>query len=137
MRSAEAGFTLIEVLVAISILGMSLVLIFSLFSQGLRALQVDQAYSEAVILAKAKMDEADLLSSLEPGAEEGDHPGGFSWGREIVEVDEPSPFALQQRTRKFKVRVEVAWKSGLRERKVALETLRTTLKPEWQRTSLR
>ena len=135
MRGDEAGFTLIEVLVAMSILGMSIVLIFSLFSQGLRALQIDQAYSEAVILAKSKLDEADLLSSLEPGVEEGDHSGGLSWSREIQEVADPSPFALERRTRKFRVRVEVAWKSGLSERKVALETLRTTLKPEWQRTS--
>jgi general secretion pathway protein I len=137
MRWNEAGFTLIEVLVAISIMGMSLVIILSLFSQGLRTLQVDQAYTRAIILAKSKMGEVDLIKELEEGEEDGLYPGGFNWRREVVEVpvsrDEE---ALERRTRLYHIQVVVSWQNGQRRRQVALETLRNTIKPEWRRTRL-
>jgi general secretion pathway protein I len=136
MRSREAGFTLIEVLVAISILGMSLVLIFSIFSQGLKAIQIDKAYSTAVILAKSKMDEIDLVETLEAGEEEGTVSGGFQWRRVVAELPEDLETVSERRNRLYNIRVVVSWQKGQKKRQVVLETLRTTIKPEWRRIRL-
>lgn len=136
MRRVEVGFTLVEVLVAISILGMSLVLIFSLFSQGLTVLNVDKAYSTAVILAKSKMDEVDPLEELEEGEEEGMYSEVYSWRRELVERPEPRGVLLERQTVSYHVRVTVSWQEGLRQRRVALETLRTRVRTERGRGGL-
>ena len=136
MSRGEAGFTLMEVLVAITILGMSLILIFAIFSQGLTALHVDRAYSTAVILAKSKMDEVDLLEELAEGEEGGSSPGGYGWSREITETL-GQPEGLDERlTRLFRVRVVVSWPEGSRQRRVTLETLRLWSRPEQQRVGL-
>lgn len=51
------GFTLLEVLVAISILGIALTIILQLFSANLRALSASEDYVSAVTKAEAKMRE--------------------------------------------------------------------------------
>ncbi|MFQ5893125.1 MAG: prepilin-type N-terminal cleavage/methylation domain-containing protein [Nitrospinota bacterium] len=136
MGRGEAGFTLMEVLVAIAIMGVSLVLIFSLFSQGLTALHIDEAYSTAVILAKSKMDEVDLLEELADGDEEGRYPGGYRWRREVAETPGPHERPRERRTRLYHIRVTVSWKDGPRRRRVALETLRIGIPPKVRRVGL-
>jgi len=51
------GFTLLEVLVALSILGIALTIILQLFSANLRALSASEDYVSAVARAEAKMRE--------------------------------------------------------------------------------
>jgi general secretion pathway protein I len=136
MHRGDAGFTLMEVLVAITILGMSLVLIFATFSQGLTALNVDRAYSKGVILAKSKMDEVDLLEELAEGREEGLSGGGYRWLREITENQESLEEPDERLTRLLRVRVVVSWSDGPRQRRVALETLRLKVRPPQRRAGL-
>jgi general secretion pathway protein I len=51
------GFTLLEVLVALSILGIALTIILQLFSANLRSLSASEDYVSAVTKAEAKMRE--------------------------------------------------------------------------------
>lgn len=136
MRGGDAGFTLMEVLVAISILGMSLVLIFSIFSQGLMALHVDRAYSKAVILAKSKMNEVDLLEELVEGEEEGEYTDGYRWSRKVVDTSQQRETLRERKTRLFHIKVIVSWENGPRRRRVALETLRLGFLPDQRRVGL-
>lgn len=136
MSRGEAGFTLMEVLVAITILGMSLVLIFATFSQGLTALNVDRAYSTAIILAKSKMGEVDLLEELSEGEEDGLSPGGYRWHREITETLGHLEGNDERRTHLLHVRVVVSWSGGPRQRQVTLETLRLRVSPPQRRVGL-
>lgn len=136
MHRGDAGFTIIEVLVAITILGISLILIFATFSQGLTALNVDRAYSTAVILAKSKMGEVDLLEELSGGEEEGLSTGGYLWRREITETLGRPGEEDERRTRLIHVRVVVSWSDGPRQRRVALETLRLRVRPPQRRAGL-
>ncbi len=68
----EEGFTLLEVMVAIVILGLGLTVVFELFSGGLRSVEISNDYSNAVILANKKIGELSLKEKLEVGKEEGD-----------------------------------------------------------------
>ena len=56
-RNAARGFTLLEVLVAMTLLSISLVAIFELFSANLRGIAKSDDYSHAVIMAESKMRE--------------------------------------------------------------------------------
>jgi general secretion pathway protein I len=53
----EGGFTLLEVLVALAILGMSVTVIFQLFSANLRAVRGSEDYISAAVRAQTKMRE--------------------------------------------------------------------------------
>jgi general secretion pathway protein I len=52
-----SGFTLLEVLVALSILGIAITILLQLFSSNLRALSASEDYISAVTKAEAKMRE--------------------------------------------------------------------------------
>jgi general secretion pathway protein I len=56
-RGENRGFTLLEVLVALSILGIAITILLQLFSSNLRALSTSEDYISAVIKAEAKMRE--------------------------------------------------------------------------------
>ena len=51
------GFTLIEVLVAVAILGVGLTVLIELFSGGLRLGRASEEYTKAVNYARMKMEE--------------------------------------------------------------------------------
>jgi general secretion pathway protein I len=56
-RAKNDGFTLLEVLVALSILGMAVTVIFQLFAADLRAIRASEDYVAASIRAQARMRE--------------------------------------------------------------------------------
>ncbi len=54
----SGGFSLLEVMVALAILGIALVAIFQLFSLNLRSTQKAEDYSKAIFYARSMLDEA-------------------------------------------------------------------------------
>jgi general secretion pathway protein I len=56
-KGKNRGFTLLEVLVALSILGIAITILLQLFSSNLRALSASEDYVSAVTKAEAKMRE--------------------------------------------------------------------------------
>ncbi|HEY3275601.1 MAG TPA: prepilin-type N-terminal cleavage/methylation domain-containing protein [Syntrophorhabdaceae bacterium] len=56
-RPAEEGFTLLEVLVALAILGMAVTVVFQLFAADLRAVRASEDYVAASIRAQARLRE--------------------------------------------------------------------------------
>lgn len=53
----EEGFTLLEIMVAMAILGIGLVVVIQLFSANLRSGKLSREYTMAVLAAKSCMDE--------------------------------------------------------------------------------
>jgi prepilin-type N-terminal cleavage/methylation domain-containing protein len=66
-RNSSRGFTLIEILVAMTILGMSFAVLFSLSSRSLDGMRRSRAVQERIDFAKNKLDELRLVSDLEAG----------------------------------------------------------------------
>lgn len=128
------GFTLIEVVVAMAILGIGLVAIIELFGGGLRLGRTSQDYTKAVGYARMKLEEVSLARSLEEGTQEGEFDRDFRWQMEVkkvelipsrgIETDYQPPMQLYQ------VRIDVLWKAGSRERATGVETYRVFKREE-------
>jgi len=82
-----AGFTLIEVIVAFTILAIALVALLQAFSGGLRGLAAAEAQALAVAHARAKLEEVGVTLPLEPGETEAEFDDGYRWRVTIA----PSP----------------------------------------------
>jgi general secretion pathway protein I len=122
------GFTLIEIIVALAILGIGMVVIIELFSGGLRLGRASEEYSQAVGLARIKMEEISRAEDLNEGEEEGEFDKNFRWrvgvrkvdllpGDKGTEFNPPVEF--------FHIRLEVLWKSGFKERMTGVESYKT------------
>ncbi len=126
-RAKNQGFTLLEVLVAMAILGIGLIVIIELFSGGLRLGRTSEEYTRAVGYARMKLEEISLAKSLEEGIEGGEFDREYRWQVEVKKVDLLPPgreTSYQPPVALYWVRIEVLWKSGIRERTTALESYR-------------
>jgi general secretion pathway protein I len=119
------GFTLIEVLVALMILAVSLGIIFSVFSVGLRGRKAAEDYERATQLAESKLDSIGIDETIQEGVTVGRFDDRFGWKtvvapyREVGRPDEKD--ALR---RPMTVAVTVSWGEPSEERSETLSTLR-------------
>jgi prepilin-type N-terminal cleavage/methylation domain-containing protein len=77
-HSSPKGFTLLEILLAISILGVALTVIMQQFSAGLRIGHTSRTYTTATAYAKQKLEEFQLEEEMEEGEEAGDFEDGYT-----------------------------------------------------------
>lgn len=127
----QSGFTLLEVLVAMSILAVAITTMLQLSSQNLRLLRLSGEHQRAVLLADR------LTREIQPEGEEvqSGNEGPYGWERRVSVV----PVAAEQSPpggaapQLLSVTVSVRWGSG---RSVELATLRTSAAP-WLGTAAR
>jgi len=116
------GFTLLEVLVAMTILGIAIVALMQLSSQGLRLLHLSDDYQQAVTVADRIARATDALAE---GVDAGQE-GRFQWERRITVVPVPeelTPGAGPQ-LRLYALSVGVRWG---RDRTLELASLRAVV----------
>ena len=118
------GFTLIEILVAISILAISLVVILQLFSGGLKSSRLSDEYTRGIFHAREKMGEVLLSKEVSAGETEGEFSDSFRWKCQIeliesVEEDEEKlPFNM------FNIKVDIVWDVGGKEKRFQVSTIK-------------
>jgi general secretion pathway protein I len=122
------GFTLIEIVVALAILGIGLTVIIELFSGGLRLGRTSEEYTRAMGYARMKMEEIISKRNIQEGTDEGDFDKTFRWQVDIKKIDlfplDKNP-DLKPPVDLFQVKVNILWKSGSKERSTILETYKT------------
>lgn len=118
-RGIDGGFTLLEVVVAMALLGLVLTAAFGLLGGGLRSLKVSREYTRGVLMARQKLAEI-LLDDLAPGVVDGGSTGGYRWSAEVVPE---GPDDAELPARLFKLRVRVSWPGRAQEKSVELVTL--------------
>jgi type II secretion system protein I len=120
MKKGSEGFTLIEVMVALAILGIAVVTVIQLFSQSLRLLKLSGDHQQAVLLADQKTRE---LTTIAEGTEQGQERE-FSWERRVTKTPVPEELtaAGSAPLRIFQVSVLVRWSAN---RQVEVATYRT------------
>lgn len=106
------GFTLIEILVAVSILAICLVVILQLFSGALKSSRVSDEYTTGIFYAREKMEEILLTQGLTSGVQEGEFEDAYRWRAEIVRIDQAEEEASKIPVDTFHITVEVSWRRG-------------------------
>ena len=126
----RAGFTLLEVLVAMAIVAVAITTMLQLSSQSLRLLKLSGEQQEASLLAER------LLREVEPTVEEvrSGEEGAFAWERRVgvlpvtADLSPPSGPAPVL----YSVSVAVRWAQG---RSVTVSSLRTGTAPPGEAVS--
>jgi general secretion pathway protein I len=137
---AQAGFSLLEVLVAFSILALSLGVLMQIFSGAMRNAVLSDQYSQATLLAQSKLSSVGSEEPLRDGETQGSFENGMRWrvtvtpyeeipaeGAEQAEEEEPAVRPASRRRRRiegYRVIVEVSWEDADKLRRVELESLR-------------
>jgi general secretion pathway protein I len=132
-RKKNSGFTLVEIVVAMAVLGIGLVLVIELFSGGLRLGRASEEFTLAGQFARQKMEEVFLAAEIGEGTEEGDFTDTtYRWETVVKKVD-LLPASLETDYRPpaelYQIQVRVLWKSGAKDRAIRIETLKA-VKPE-------
>lgn len=115
----QAGFTLIEVLVALAILSVAVVASIQGFAQGLRLLKLSGDHQEAMLLADQKVREfVDVKEIHDEGTE-----GRLRWERiaRPIETPEIAPGSGASRAKIYEIGVRVMWDP---QRQVEIRTIR-------------
>ncbi len=125
-KISQGGFSLLEILVAFSILSMALGVLLAIFGKGLNLAATSDEYTKAVLLAESTLAGVGIEKVLEPGQENGSVDDIYEWSVNVepfVTNDEDLllenlPFRL------YHVQVAVSWGDVDTPRTVALNTLR-------------
>ncbi|HWB47884.1 MAG TPA: prepilin-type N-terminal cleavage/methylation domain-containing protein [Stellaceae bacterium] len=118
-----AGFTLVEVLVALAIVGLALGAVAAAFGNALTAHETAAGAETALALAEEQL--ALAAAAPRPGGASGTY-ARYAWRTTVTKYDDGDKAAELTRSLPVLYRVEatVVWRDGRRSRQVALSTLR-------------
>lgn len=127
MKSArsEGGFTLIEVLVALAIIGLALGAVAGVFGVGLTAYETTSAAETALAVAEEQLTLA--AATPRPGATNGIFANRFAWQSTVAPYTDPEAKAADAPRAVpplYRIAVSVVWHDGRGTRQVSLSTLR-------------
>src|SRR5512142_664053 len=128
-KKSAAGFTLLEVVVAMAIVGLGVVTLMQLFSLGLRLGARSSARTEANSYGRQIMDELLARRDLPDGKEQGSSGANRHWNIQVRTVPQSdrtlelsNPWELKE------VSLDMVVTDAGRERHVELKTLRLVKK---------
>lgn len=135
MGRREAGFTLLEALVAFIIAALALAALTQGAAGGLQSARLSGHYQEALSRARSRL--ATLSAAPAPGEQRGDDGGGYLWRVSVTPVaiagrpEDESDARGPGRPMLLAVTVRISWRMDGGERVVALATQRLgTASPE-------
>ena len=111
------GFTLIELMVAMTVLGLGLTVILEVISGGTRLSHNVHRTSEAIFLANWKINQIQIEGFPPVGVREGafEEPYyDYSWATDVRPTDDDN---LRE------IHVEIRWREGLLEKDIGMSTL--------------
>jgi general secretion pathway protein I len=118
----KQGFSLLEVLVAFTILTITLGVLLNIFSLAIRTTQSAQQQQKAMLLAESKLTELYAGTTLQPGREQGWLDDRYWWETRVEEFDTRELVDNQSMLLPYQLSVVVGW--GHHDRQYRLTTLR-------------
>jgi prepilin-type N-terminal cleavage/methylation domain-containing protein len=125
LSSHPGGFTLLEVVVAMTIVGIGVVTLLEIFSSGLRLGSRSSAATEAMTYGRQAMDEILLRQKIEEGAQQGSLNERTRWKLGIEPVRESSDtLSLSSAWELKEITLDLRVADAGRDRTVELRTYR-------------
>lgn len=125
------GFTLLEVLVAFTLVAFVLAAALQLSSAGFRNTALAEQKVVATMLATSKLEELAAAQPLLPIDQSGVTASGYRWQASVRRHAEVAVGdADRQPVQLYEITVAIAWGGGIRLRTLELRTLRATVPPE-------
>ena len=117
------GFTLLEILVAISILGIAITVVIQLFSANIRSISVSEDYVYASLKAETIINEIKNSDDISEKTWSETTPDGYRVDGSIIEVH-------KDRTEKlpvgiFLIETTVKWTKSGKQKSIRLSTMKT------------
>jgi general secretion pathway protein I len=119
--SSTSGFSLIEVLFALALIGLALGTAAALLSNGLLAARTAGDVATALALAEEQLAATGVTQPLQPGSTSGTF-GRFTWAITIAAYDDPA--ITSQRVQLYRIEARIGWRDGFQRRQFALATVR-------------
>ena len=133
-RGAQAGFTLIEVVVAFVVLTLVFSVGFEIFSTGLARAGMLEERSRALEVARSRLDDVGMEETIAAGATQGEaQDPRFHWTTTVTPYDEGSDpmHPIQSSYALYRVDVTVDWHGGDgKDHSLALSTLDLGPRPQ-------
>lgn len=131
-RPPEAGFSLLEVIVATMIVAIVFASMMEIFSSGLRTEGVADEYATATLRASRVMNDLSLhTAQTQSSKSEGRFEDGASW-RTSADIYRPPIESVTLPTslpfERMLLHVEVSWTSRGSEKKVQIESIKNVLR---------
>lgn len=124
-RTADAGFTLLEMIVATALMGIAVVGLMALISQSTSgAVRVAQ-YDRAAMLARSQMNDLLTREPLPMGRLQGDYDRDSGWEAQIAPYETPQTEVFGQSVF-ARIQLTVWWKADGQRKSFELEGFRRT-----------
>jgi len=125
-RKTESAFSLIETLVSLTILTISLLVLFQIFSGGLYNIEHREQNYKAALFAKSLAARLGRELPLETGLQKGESEQGYEWIIEITPYDTYHEVVLPQSTQGqlYAIYIHLKWQSGIRQKNLEFSLLR-------------
>jgi type II secretory pathway pseudopilin PulG len=118
---SEDGFTLVEALVAFTILAGAIILGLRIFADGMRAVSAVETRNNAVAVVRAELARLSLAPAISEGVHR-DRQAGVGWQTTVRAVDGPDP-ASATASRPFRIEIKLVDEHGQPEEPPIIETI--------------
>lgn len=126
------GFSLLEILVALTLLALAMGVLMQIFSRGVNSAALADRYAKATMYAESKLATVGVEQELKETAAAGKFDDDFSWGLVVRPYQDPNPkepsvidYEKLMPTQLYEIELKVTFTADdQRERVVNLSTLR-------------
>ncbi|MEE9412665.1 MAG: type II secretion system protein [Methylococcales bacterium] len=130
IKSCQYGFSLLEILVAFTIMAISVTMLLQIFGKNTQIAYHSESYTQATSLAESLLDSVGREEKLPESSNNGVFGDKYHWDVSVTEylpIEEDINFDLMS-YQLYKVVVKVAWGQDEKQRSVVLNTLRIAQK---------
>lgn len=111
-RAGQHGFSLLEVLVAFTILALTLGVLMQIFSRAMSVTTISWGYDQAAVVAEGQLNRVGFEIPLVDGVYEGETAEGVAWTLRIAPYPlDPDTFG-EPPLWPYRVVVDVLWQDG-------------------------
>lgn len=136
VRRTQAGYTLLEVIVAFAVLAVALTLLLGALSGGTRQVRWSADAGRAALLAQSQLDQIGVGEVLQPGRTAGElEDGRYRWSLEVAPHVDPGTSAPRDgfAPRLLRLQLTMQWGEGGPREQLQLSTLRLVAPDERDR----